>query len=83
MEHTLRILIANKYVRITGGADLHCLDLARALRDKGHDVAFLSTADSHNIEHHGAFIAPTVTHTTRSTLSSVKAGQVALSAIWN
>lgn len=77
----MRIVLVNKYAHVTGGADLHCLELAGGLRERGHDVAFLSTSGAAN--EMGAFIAPTVTHASRGDLSPIVAGRVAAQAFWN
>jgi glycosyltransferase involved in cell wall biosynthesis len=54
----VRILVANKYAHVTGGADRYCLELTALLREAGHDVRWLSTASPANAEHEGAFVAP-------------------------
>ena len=79
----MRVLLVNKFARVTGGADLHCLWLAAALRDRGHDVRFLSTAAEGNLDHEGVFVSPTVTHATRDTMPSRSRPAVAANAIWN
>jgi glycosyltransferase involved in cell wall biosynthesis len=38
----MRILIVNKYHKLTGGADRYAMDLARLLIARGHDVAFMA-----------------------------------------
>lgn len=38
----MRILIVNKYHKLTGGADRYAIDLARLLAANGHAVAFLA-----------------------------------------
>jgi glycosyltransferase involved in cell wall biosynthesis len=79
----MRIIIANNYARITGGADLHCLELAQGLRARGHEVAFVCTADERNVEHTGVFVPTTVTRETRAEASGIGAVRVACYAIWN
>jgi glycosyltransferase involved in cell wall biosynthesis len=79
----MRIVIANKFAHVTGGADRHCLALASALREAGHDVAFLSTAAPENIERFGAFIPVTVTHATRDARAPAEQARVAAKAVWN
>jgi glycosyltransferase involved in cell wall biosynthesis len=79
----VRILLVNKFVRVTGGADLHCLWLAAALRDRGHEVRFVSTVDESNLDHEGVFVAPTVTHATRNSMPLLSQGSVATNAVWN
>jgi glycosyltransferase involved in cell wall biosynthesis len=79
----MRILLANNYARVTGGADLHCLELAEGLRERGHDVAFIATADEGNVEQNGVFVSTTVTRETRAETRGIKAAQVACYAMWN
>jgi glycosyltransferase involved in cell wall biosynthesis len=79
----MRILIVNKFARVTGGADAYCLDLATAMRARGHDIAFLSTSDAANGEREGAFVPPTVTRDNRDTLGGRRQLRVASSALWN
>ena len=38
----MRVLVVNKYHKLTGGADRYALDLARLLMRHGHEAAFLS-----------------------------------------
>lgn len=52
----MRVLIVNKYARITGGADQYCLLLTKGLRERGHEVAWLSTESSRNEESRGVFL---------------------------
>lgn len=79
----MKILIANKYVHLTGGADQHVLGLAEALRDRGHEVRFLSTASPMNVEHEGAFVTCSVTHGSRDALGLVAQAGVVQQALWN
>lgn len=79
----MRVLLVNKYARVTGGADLHCLELANGLAARGHEVALLSTAHRDNLWDGGAFIPLTVTNNTRSDVSGLDATRVAARAIWN
>jgi glycosyltransferase involved in cell wall biosynthesis len=79
----MRIALVNKYARITGGADRHCLELAEGLRARGHEVAFLSTADEGNLDRSGVFVPTTVTSKTRSETTGIRAAQVAGRALWN
>lgn len=79
----MKIVIVNKYVRVTGGADLHCAWLAELLRERGHEVAFLSTANQQNTEHVGVFVRETVTHTTRDALPLAARPGVLTRALWN
>lgn len=79
----MRILIVNKYARVTGGADVHCLGLAEALVERGHQVAMLSTASPENLFRKGEFVDASVTHASREQLGAVRQLDVARRAIWN
>jgi glycosyltransferase involved in cell wall biosynthesis len=79
----MRILMVNVYAHVTGGADSHCITLAKALEDRGHDVAFLATESPLNVVECGRFVAPTVTHETRDSLSAHERASVARKAVWN
>jgi glycosyltransferase involved in cell wall biosynthesis len=79
----MRVLLVNKFAHVTGGADLHCLWLADALRASGHEVRFISTASERNLDHEGSFVSPTVTHATRDALPLRARPGVAARAIWN
>jgi len=79
----MRIAIIHKYTRSTGGADIHCIGLARVLRERGHDVVFLSTSSSENLDVDGVFIRPSVTNDSRDELSSGRRAEAAARAIWN
>ena len=79
----MRILIVNKFVRVTGGADAYCLDLAAAMRARGHDVAFLSTSNPANGESQGAFVQASVTRDDRDALGARAQAHVLSSAFWN
>jgi len=79
----VRILLVNKFARVTGGADQHCLALAAALRERGHAVAFLSTASPQNIESAGAFVPCSVTHASRERIRPAEKASVGATAMWN
>ncbi len=79
----MRIILVNKYARVTGGADVHCLELAKGLRERGHEVVFLATADEGNLDQHGTFVKPTVTNNTRGQVRGARAAAVAGQAFWN
>lgn len=79
----MKIILVNKYARVTGGSDLHCLELAKGLRDRGHEVAFLSTVDDDNLDHGGIFIPRSVSNSTRGETTGINAAGVARRAIWN
>jgi glycosyltransferase involved in cell wall biosynthesis len=44
----MRVLVVNKYHKLTGGADRYALDLAKLLHEHGHPVAFLTMDQSDN-----------------------------------
>lgn len=79
----MRILLVNKFAYVTGGADRHCLALARLLRERGHEVALLSTASERNLEREGIFVPCTVTHETRDALPLRARALAARRAFWN
>jgi glycosyltransferase involved in cell wall biosynthesis len=79
----MRVLMVNKYAHVTGGADLNCLELAEALRGRGHQVALLSTASPRNVFSDGEFIAASVTQGSREHLGVRQRLEVARRAIWN
>jgi glycosyltransferase involved in cell wall biosynthesis len=79
----MRVLMVNKYARITGGADKQCMSLATALRDEGHEVAFLAMASPENTERRGVFVPTSVTHETRDSLSARARARVLRDAVWN
>lgn len=78
----MRIVLVNAYARVTGGADYHCLELAKGLRARGHEVVFLSTFDERNIEKSGFFVPAIVTNETRDEITGIGAAKVAGSALW-
>ena len=79
----MRIVLVNNYARVTGGADIHCLDLAKGLRERGHEVAFIATANKRNVDQQGVFVPTIVTRETRSEMTGARAAQVACRSIWN
>jgi glycosyltransferase involved in cell wall biosynthesis len=79
----MRILMINKYARITGGADKQCMSLAELLRGRGHEVAFLAMASEENIETQGLFVPTSVTHETRDSLTARERAAVFRQALWN
>lgn len=79
----MKIVIANKYAHLTGGADQHCLGLAQALGRRGHEVRFLSTYDERNDVDEGIFVSCTVTHGSREALSPAAQASVFGKALWN
>ena len=86
MRHTgggVRILLVNKFAHVTGGADQHCLDLAAALTDAGHDVRMLSTADPANGWRSGAFVPVSTSAGTRDQTGLLEAAPVFFKALWH
>jgi glycosyltransferase involved in cell wall biosynthesis len=79
----MRVVIVNKFAHLTGGADQHCLGLAEALVERGHEVRFLSTRDERNGDLDGVFVTCTVTHGSRETLAPISQAGVFVKAIWN
>jgi glycosyltransferase involved in cell wall biosynthesis len=79
----MKILMVNVYGHVTGGADSHCLSLAKGLEDRGHEVAFLATESPLNVIDHGGFVPLTVTHETRDALPARRRVSVARKALWN
>jgi glycosyltransferase involved in cell wall biosynthesis len=79
----MRIVMVNKFVHVTGGADRHALALASLLRTNGHEVAFLSTRNAESVEGAGRFIEASVTHATRSELRGQRRIVAACRALWN
>jgi glycosyltransferase involved in cell wall biosynthesis len=79
----MRVVLVNKYVHLTGGADQHCLGLAHALERRGHEVRFLSTRDERNAVDAGVFVSRSVTHGSRESLSPPAQAVVFRKALWN
>ena len=75
--------MANVYGHVTGGADSHCFALAKALEDRGHEVAFLATESPQNVVDRGEFVPLSVSHDTRDTLPPLARALVARNALWN
>lgn len=45
----MRVILAHKFFRLTGGAELFFLETGRVLAENGHDVAYFSTTHPENI----------------------------------
>ena len=45
----MKILLAHKFHRLTGGAEVFYFEVARVLKENGHEVAFFTTEDPGNI----------------------------------
>jgi glycosyltransferase involved in cell wall biosynthesis len=78
----VRILIVNKFARVSGGADRHCLELASALERAGHQVVFLSTDDDPEVCN-GTFVPCSATLRSRATLTLRDAQRAARRSVWN
>jgi glycosyltransferase involved in cell wall biosynthesis len=52
----MRVLLVNKHAYLMGGVDSHCVWLSDGLRQRGHEVMWLSTEAGANIERSGAFV---------------------------
>jgi glycosyltransferase involved in cell wall biosynthesis len=79
----MRILFVNVYAYVTGGADVHCLELCRGLRERDHAIAILATESDQNEEHEGAFVPLGVTHSTRDDVHLRQKPRIAMDAFWN
>jgi UDP-N-acetylglucosamine:LPS N-acetylglucosamine transferase len=45
----MKVLLAHKFHKYTGGADVFYLEVGRVLEKNGHDVAYFSTVDEETI----------------------------------
>jgi len=56
----MRILLAHKFFKLTGGAEVFFFETGRVLKKYGHDVAYFSTSDKDNIEYEYSeyFVSP-------------------------
>lgn len=79
----MRVLLVNNFARLTGGADRYCLNIAEAMRARGHEVAFLATSALDNVESEGAFVPATVTRENKATLNARRQLHAASAAFWN
>jgi glycosyltransferase involved in cell wall biosynthesis len=79
----MRIVVVNRHATPGGGADKHAVDLARALRDRDHEVRFLSTLTTGNVERQGAFVPLTGTDFWRGQPPPRQRLNVAANALWN
>jgi glycosyltransferase involved in cell wall biosynthesis len=75
--------MVNNFARITGGADLHCLELTEGLRQRGHEVRWLATASDRNLETEGDFVPYAVDAQSREKLSAAGRLRAARWAFWN
>jgi len=85
----MRVVIVNKFLSHTGGADRHCIGLGRELTRRGHDVAYLGARDDQGGADHVLpddavhLVDATVTHATRDAMSLARRGGAAANAFWN
>lgn len=79
----MRILIVNNYAHVTGGADLHCLEITEGLRERGHEVRWLATDSPQNVERSGSFVPLAVSGSNRDEISPLKKIDAARRALWN
>jgi len=79
----MRIALVNNYTRITGGADLHCRQLAQALEERGHEVRWVATRAGGDTSLPGRFVERKVESSSRGFLSPLARIQVARDALWN
>jgi glycosyltransferase involved in cell wall biosynthesis len=54
----VRVLLVNKHAYLMGGVDSHCMWLTHGLRERGHEVIWLSAQNHENVEP-GAFVSTT------------------------
>ena len=79
----MKIVLVNKYARVTGGADRHVIDLATRLVARGHRVRFLSSPPPAGFEFGGEYVDATVTHATREQLGLGETIRVGATLVWN
>jgi len=79
----MRVLMVNNFARVTGGADLHCLELSEGLRERGHEVRWLATRSDQNVETSGEFVPHAVDAQSRDRLTAKQRLTAARWAIWN
>ena len=79
----MRVIIVNRFATVAGGAEKHAVGLARLLRDRGHEVRFLSTLDSDNEERQGAFVPLQGSDFWRERPPARRRMEVAGAALWN
>lgn len=83
----MRVVIVNKFLSHTGGADRHCSTLGRALVRHGHDVAYLAArhplGEDDLVGAAIELVDATVTHASRDELSVRNRMRVAKGALWN
>lgn len=79
----MRVIVVNRFAAVLGGADKHALGVARILRSRGHEVAFLSTEAPENVEREGAFVPLSGGDFWRGPPSGRRQLEVAAAALWN
>jgi glycosyltransferase involved in cell wall biosynthesis len=85
----MRVVLVNKFLSNSGGADRHCVGLGRALARHGHQVAYVAARDdrfpgggevSGDDVH---YVDATVSHASRDALPVAGRVRAASSAFWN
>jgi glycosyltransferase involved in cell wall biosynthesis len=79
----MKIVIVNKFLELTGGADRHCAVLGRALRARGHEVRFFASSSDPAGQADGVFVNATVAHASREELPLRARAEAAAKAFWN
>jgi glycosyltransferase involved in cell wall biosynthesis len=83
----MKVVIVNKFLSHTGGADRHCVGLGHALVRRGHEVAYLAArhdlGEGDVVERAVRYVDPTVTHASRDALPAWGRMRVAANAFWN
>jgi hypothetical protein len=46
----MKVLLAHKFFKYNGGADVFFFEVGRVLQKNGHDVAYFSTIDENNLD---------------------------------
>lgn len=79
----VRVVMVNRFASVAGGAEKHAVGLAALLRDRGHEVAFLSTAAMENVERSGAFVPLPGADFWRGAPPLRERAAMAATALWN
>lgn len=85
----MKVVLVNKFLSNSGGADRHCVGLGRALARHGHEVAYVAARD---VRFPGGgevsgrdvhYVDATVTHASRDSLPVTRRVRAAANAYWN
>lgn len=79
----MRVIVANRFATVAGGAEKHAVALARLLRSHGHETLLLSTADDGNADRQGAFVPPSGADFWRGQPPLLQRAEVAATSLWN